>query len=146
MLSIHSIGMAAVVGLLLVLDFRVLGYANGIPIAELRKYMPYAWGGFFVNLVSGALLFASTATRLLNNWPFIAKMICIVIAGFVSFSLWRNLGWSNPAAVAGGGTADAPVTTRAKQIAFASIVLWIAAIVFGRLIAYIMDHAILNGE
>jgi len=139
MLSIHSIGMAAVVGLVLMLDIRVLGLATRIPVMTFRKFMPYAWAGFALNLISGLLLFASTATRLVDNWPFIAKMIAIVLGGIMTFVLWRQLEEAHR-------QSQEPIISRgAKVIAFSSLALWIAAIVFGRLIAYIMDHAILNG-
>jgi hypothetical protein len=139
MLSIHSIGMAAVVGLVFMLDIRVLGFAARIPLASFRKFMPYAWLGFAFNLVSGLLLFASTASRLVSNWPFILKMIAIVLGGFLTFQLWREL---QPQQNHEGALA---VSQKAKLVALGSLALWLAAIVFGRLIAYVMDHAILNG-
>ena len=141
MLSIHSIGMAAVVGIAFMLDFRVLGVATRIPVTVFRKFMPYAWLGFALNLISGLLLFASTATRLLSNWAFILKMIAIVIGGVMTFQLWRELQpHDNVEAQAFA------ISKKAKLIAWSSLVLWFLAIVFGRLIAYVMDHAILNGE
>jgi hypothetical protein len=149
MLAIHSIGMAAIVGLLLVLDFRVLGYATGIPISAFRKFTPYAWAGFLLNLISGVLLFASTASRLVNNWPFLAKMACIVAAGATTYLLWRELQTQNEAdfdADTQGGIALLVASSRARTFAALSTGLWLAAIVFGRLIAYVMDHAILNGQ
>lgn len=137
MLSIHSIGMAAVVGLLFMLDIRALGYARRIPIMAFRNLMPYAWAGFVLNLISGLLLFASTATRLVSNWPFILKMIAIVLGGAASFWLWRELDAAqNP---------DVEVSRKGRAIAAVSLTVWLVAIVFGRLIAYVMDHSILNG-
>lgn len=147
MLSIHSIGMSAVVGLLLMLDFRVLGFAPGVPLAAFRRYMPFAWAGFFLNLVSGVLLFNSTAKRLMINWPFLAKMACIVIAGVVTWRLWRTLERDGLEPRGGvDGTAVIAVSGAAKSLAGLSILLWLLAITFGRLIAYIMDYMILNGR
>ena len=149
MLAIHSIGMAAIVGLLLVLDFRVVGYASAIPISAFRKFTPYAWAGFLLNLISGVLLFASTASRLVTNWPFLAKMGCIVAAGATTYLLWRELQTDNEAdfnADSQGGVALLVASSRARMLACLSTGLWLAAIVFGRLIAYVMDHAILNGQ
>jgi hypothetical protein len=140
MLSIHSVGMAAVVGLILMLDFRVLGLATRIPVMTFRKFMPYAWIGFVLNLISGLLLFASTATRLISNWPFILKMISIVLGGVMTLLLWRELN-----SAVNESASELTISRNAKWIAFGSLTLWIAAIVFGRLIAYILDHAILNG-
>jgi hypothetical protein len=132
LLSVHSMGMAIVVGLLLVLDLRVLGYAAGIPIAALHRLMPLAWGGFGINLLSGSLLFASSATRLAGNWAFLVKMGCIALAGLTTFWLWREV--------------RSESMPRAKGVALLSALLWLSAITFGRLIAYVMDHAILHGR
>lgn len=134
MLSVHSIGMAAVVGLLMMLDCRVLGYATQIPVAAFRRFMPYAWVGFALNFVSGVLLFASTASRLVSNWPFLVKMLAIIAGGACSWQLWREL-----------GAGEAVISVRARRVAGASLCVWLLAIICGRLIAYVMDHSILNG-
>ena len=143
MLSIHSIGMSAVVGLLLMLDLRVLGLAPKIPIAAFRKFMPFAWAGFILNLVSGVLLFNSTAHRLVDNWPFLSKMACVLAAGGVTFLLWRHL---DQGLAASNGGQTLVFSRQAKALAWASIILWVLAIIFGRLIAYVMDYMILNGR
>lgn len=132
LLSAHSMGMAIVVGLLLVLDLRVFGFAAGIPIAALDRLMPLAWGGFGINLLSGSLLFASTATRLAGNWAFLVKMACVVLGGLTTFWLWHQVRGNN--------------MSRAKGVALLSAALWLSAITFGRLIAYVMDHAILHAQ
>ena len=144
MLSVHSIGMAGVVGLLLMLDLRVLGLGSGIPVASFRRFMPFAWIGFFLNRASGILLFNSTAHRLMINWPFLAKMGCIVVAGGVTWVLWRSLKPRVESEASEGAAVAIP--PQAKLLAGLSIGLWLLAITFGRLIAYIMDHAILNGQ
>jgi hypothetical protein len=147
MLSIHSIGMAAVVGLLLMLDLRVLGVAPMIPLSAFRRFMPFAWVGFGLNLISGVLLFNATAHRLLDNWPFLSKMACIVVAGGVTWLLWREIKAKGlDRTELGGGSAAVTISTTAKALAVASILLWLLAITFGRLIAYVMDYMILNGK
>jgi len=57
--------------------------------------------------------------------------------------LWREI---NAALAATSEGAVVAVSGRAKVLAVASIVLWVLAIIFGRLIAYIMDYMILNGH
>jgi hypothetical protein len=91
LLAIHSMGMATVVGILVLLDLRVLGLAKSVPLAAFRKVMPLAWLGFGFNLVSGVMLFGATATHMIANWPFLSKMASICAGGFVSWALWRGL-------------------------------------------------------
>ena len=78
------------------------------------------------------------------NWAFLAKMGCIVVAGAVTWVLWRSLRAQVDAEA--GSEAAVAIPTKAKLLAGLSLVLWLLAITFGRLIAYIMDHAILNGQ
>jgi len=147
LLSAHSIGMSVVVGLLLMLDLRVLGYAPAVPWSTFRRLMPYAWIGFVLNLISGVLLFNSTANRLMINWPFLSKMAAILAAGGVTWLLWRQIRDSELQAQADGtATLPAALPATARALAATSIVLWLLAIVFGRLIAYVMDYMILNGR
>ena len=71
----------------------------------------------------------------------------LAFAGGVSRLLWREL--KATALVAQGpdqGEFAGPVSGRARAIAVASIIVWLAAITFGRLIAYVMDAAILAGH
>src|SRR5262245_3563618 len=147
LLAIHSMGMAIVVGILVMLDLRVLGFAKGIPVSAFRTLMPVAWVGFAVNLVSGTLLFMSLATHMISNWPFLSKMASICIGGVVSWVLWRNLeaeGWA--AAPAGGVPAiDAAPSQTARAMAIVSMAVWLGAILFGRMIAYVLDAALLAG-
>lgn len=146
LLSIHSMGMATVVGLLILLDLRVLGFAKAIPLAAFEKLMPLAWIGFFFNLCSGALLFSATATHMIGNWPFLSKMASIALGGAVSWALWRNLrpGEAEPAANS-EAAASLIVTPAARGLAIVSIAVWLTAIFFGRLIAYVLDAAMLAG-
>lgn len=150
LLSVHSIGMSAVVGILAMLNIRVLGIRQDIPLAALEKYMAVAWLGFGLNAISGALLFMSAATRLIGNWPFLVKMACVVIGGLLSWVLWQmiQVGPSNtPASSRSQVSADCTyaVSANARTVARISLVIWFITILSGRLIAYVLDHALLKG-
>lgn len=168
MLVLHSWGMAAVIGILVILDLRILGLAPTIPLSSFRPMMGIAWAGFFINLASGVLMFMADANRLIVNWSFLAKMSCVVLGGIVTAALWRRLRAAGAVAarhptakssiaVAGGGQvvamsahdslAEAPLAVdgSVRALAIASIALWGGAILYGRWIAYVMDNMILHG-
>jgi hypothetical protein len=152
LLAAHSIGLAGVVGVLIILNLRVLGYAEGIPIAALRRLMPVAWLGFIVNALSGVLLFMANASRLVTNWAFLLKMSAVLAGGIVTWVLWRALNepsdFTHPkrgGAPTSAALAAYGVTRAARITAGISMAVWFAAILFGRVIAYVMDHAILHG-
>jgi len=168
MLVLHSWGMAAVVGILVMLDLRILGFARIVPLTAFQPMMSLAWAGFFINLISGVLMFMADANRLIVNWSFLSKMTCVVLGGIITAVLWRRLraagalaaqhsAVQSSVAVAGGGavvavnsedslaTAPLAVDRSVRILAIISMVLWTGAILFGRWIAYVMDNMILHG-
>jgi hypothetical protein len=168
MLVLHSWGMAAVVGILIMLDLRILGVAKMAPLSAFEPMMGIAWGGFFINLASGVLMFMADANRLIVNWSFLSKMTCVLLGGVVTAVLWRRLRAAGAlaarhsagepsAALAGGGgvvvvngedsllAVPLAVDRSVRILAIASIALWSGAILFGRWIAYVMDNMILHG-
>jgi len=59
-LSSHAVGMATVMGVVVALNFRVLGYARDISVLAFDKLFLIGWVGFIVNLISGLILFCNT--------------------------------------------------------------------------------------
>jgi hypothetical protein len=134
-LTAHSVGMGVVVGIMMILGVRVLGYARGIPLAAFDLLFTVAWVGFIVNAVSGVLLFLGNATKLAENVPFLLKLVLIVAGGISVWVLWRTIGPSSD-----GLTADGVGTSRAKSIAVATMVFWLGAVLAGRLIGYTVSY------
>lgn len=128
-LTLHTVGLAVLVGANAALDLRVLGFAEAIPLRELAGTFRVMWIGFWINAVSGILLFAADATTKGATTLFAAKLVMIVVAVVLMFRLKR--------AVYGRGAAEGGVTGGAKALAAASLVLWVAAITAGRYMAYI---------
>ena len=143
MLSFHSIGLAAVVGITAMMDVRVLGFAKGVPLSGFARMTPVAVAGFWVNAISGVLLFMADATRLIDNWAFGVKMLCVVVGGAMFWLHFRQLGLARYSAVEVGEATEAePLVTRSVRIvAVVSLIAWLVAIDGGRLIAYVIDAA-----
>jgi len=76
-----------------------------------------------------AELFASEATTKGTQPVFFIKLTLVLIALFVTSALRRST-------FAGAATTERP-SPRARRLATASLVLWAAAIVAGRLMAYL---------
>ena len=124
-LTMHTVGLGIVVGSAFILDFRLLGVGPGIPIGEMRRVFPLFWLGFFINLVSGVMLFVSEAADKGTQPIFLIKL-GLVFAGVMVTSRLRHVAYN----------ADvAPV--RARTLAKLSLVVWAGAIVAGRLMAYL---------
>lgn len=115
-----------VVGAIGVLDLRLLGYASGLPVQRLSAALtPIALAGFAIMVISGALLFLADARALAGSTLFLIKLGLIVLAGLNALSF--RIGWQ--------GLDDRPPLS-ARVLAGASLTLWLAVVVAGRLIAY----------
>ncbi len=132
LLSFHIIGLAIVVGIFTMRDLRLLGMFPGLNPAAFLPLSKMAWVGFIINAISGVLLFTSQASIFVSNIPFLLKISAIIagmiLAGIIQSRLRGEL------AIDGAGDA---ISKSTKRIALVSLLLWMSAIVAGRLIAYI---------
>jgi hypothetical protein len=120
----HILGIALLLGNLVLLELRVFGRGAALPLPELaRLSLGVAVAGFGLAGLTGVLMFAAQPQELLANRTFTVKMGLIILAG------------CNAAAfhVRGGvGTLDG--LARAQLLLSAA--LWIAVLACGRWIAY----------
>ena len=131
LLNAHAIGMALVVGVVLMLDLRLLGFARSVPLKVFDRLLAVGWIGFAVNFASGAILFAAQGQRYMQNTPFLIKIGLILLGGFTMWLLGRMMRQSGAQGEKGG-----EVGSSGRSVAFLSMVFWIGAIVAGRIIAY----------
>ena len=127
-LTLHTVGLAIVVGANVMVDLRLLGWAPAIPLAALRAVFPIMSAGLAINFASGILLFIADATTKSGQRVFYVKLACITLALVVARTIAKRLG---PAEA--GHHIDASLRT----LAIVSLCLWAGAIVAGRLMAYL---------
>jgi hypothetical protein len=132
MLTSHGVGMSIVVGIIFMLDLRLLGFFKGIAFGSFNALLKLAWAGFVLNFISGCALFTAQATVFIESTPFLIKIAAIFLAG-INAAFLQNLmkqnaeGWDSGESVAGS----------VRFLAISSLVLWSTAIVAGRMIAYL---------
>ncbi|MBL4581961.1 MAG: hypothetical protein JKY29_09100 [Gammaproteobacteria bacterium] len=133
MLSLHVMGLAVVVGIFSMRDLCLLGLFPGIRPSTFLGLGKLGWVGFIVNALSGFALFSSQATVFVTSVPFLVKIVCIVagmvLAGVIQSRLRAEVALSD---------AVVAISKSTKIIASISLMLWLAAIIAGRLIAYII--------
>ena len=56
---LHFMGLSLLIGSLLVVDCRLLGFARGFPVAAVYRFLPLALAGFSINLVTGSCSFSA---------------------------------------------------------------------------------------
>jgi len=122
---VHIVGIAALVGNLLLFELRVWGWGARLPLAPLAQLsLGVALAGFGLVAASGLLMFASQPAELITNRAFLFKMGLVATAG------------SNAALFhARGGVGRLDRVARAQTAL--SLGLWIAVIICGRWIAYV---------
>ena len=125
-LTLHTTGLALLVGASWVLDLRLLGISRTIPLSAFGWVFPVVAVGLVVNVITGVLLFMKAATTWGTSFPFLIKMT-LVAASVATVVPIR-------AHVLRGDTPGDNV----RVWAIASIVAWCAAVTAGRLLAYLM--------
>jgi hypothetical protein len=131
-LTLHSLGLALVVGVLIVMDLRILGVPKSLPLLPLKQLMTLVWIGFTVNLLTGLALFSADAVKFFHSPTFRFK-IASVVAGVVFAVFLRSSVFGAGDGFDRGG---AVIPVRAKVVAVLSIAVWLAAIGLGRYVAY----------
>ena len=137
LLGIHSIGMAAVVGISMMLASRIFGFQLSMSMQKANQLMGLAWWGFYINLISGVFIFLAQPRREIITVLFWSKMLMIVLAVFSMRFLQKSL--ATVEMVSGpNGNGDtieiAPWNVRVTALLL--ILFWLFAIVSGRLIGY----------
>jgi hypothetical protein len=127
----HYIGLAMVVGGIMLIDLRLLGVAKSLPLRSMIGLVGWVWVGFTINALSGSLIFIYGAAGFAQNEAFQLKMVLMLLAGI-------NAMIFTVAAVRSGDkwldSGHVPVAIRA--VATASFVLWLGVVTAGRWMAY----------
>ena len=129
-LTAHAVGLAIVVGVNTIIALRLLGVAREIPLAGLRRLYAIVWIGFFINLVSGFLLFIAEAHSMAAMVAFWAKLTFVAL-GMIVAELLKRLYFADVASVQAG-----IVTRVGRNLAIVSLVCWYLALIVGRLTGY----------
>ena len=128
---VHIAGFAVLVGAVAMFDLRVLGFGRDLPVRVLARHLlPWSMGSMLLVLPSGLLLFAAEAPDLAANRIFLLKLVLIAVAGLNALAFH-----SGPYRSAERWESRAP--PRARLHAELSLLLWLAVIACGRLLAYV---------
>ncbi|MDP3227487.1 MAG: hypothetical protein Q8N13_05870 [Acidovorax sp.] len=122
---VHIVGIALLLGNLVLLELRVFGRGAALPIKDLaRLSLSVALCGFALAAASGLLMFATQPAELLSNRIFTLKMLLLMLAGC-------NAAWFHGR----GSLVRLDGLARAQMLA--STLVWLAVVVCGRWIAYL---------
>jgi hypothetical protein len=125
-ITMHTFGLAVLVGASTAVDLRVLGVGRQIPLGSLRGFFSVMWIGFWLNAATGVLLFAADPR---TTPVFMIKLVAVAV-GVVLIVFIRR-------ALIGDGRSTTTVTPTVKTYAVLSLLAWVAATTTGRLMAYL---------
>lgn len=123
--AIHIVGIALLLGNLVLLECRVWRAGKAIPVADLaRLTLLLSIGGFGLAALSGILMFITQAGDLIGNRAFVIKMGLLMLAAC-------NAAWFH------ARDSLVKLDAMAKIQTLASSIIWVAVIFCGRWIAYL---------
>ena len=121
---VHIVGIALLIGSLVVFELRVWGRGRAIELHALaRLALPISVSGFALAFGSGLVMFLSQFDEMLGNTVFVVKMGLVAAAGLNAIGFHLR-----------GGLAVDDRIARAQTAL--SLGLWIAVVFCGRWIAY----------
>lgn len=128
--TLHFIGLSLLLGVVFLVDLRVLGFMKGISFASLHRLLPWAALGFGINILTGMLFFVGIPLQYIHNNSFYWKIGLAMLAGLNAvYFTFLDEPWSL------GPREDAPFT--AKFAAGSAVLLWVAVMYFGSMLPFL---------
>ena len=132
--SFHVIFLVLVVGVIAIVDLRLLGLAStSRRLTEVAAdCLVWTWLAFALAVATGLVMFATNATTYWDNTYFRWKMLCLVLAGvnMLIFELFTMRG------VADWDADSAAVPLAGKAAGVLSLCFWFGVVAFGRWIGF----------
>jgi len=134
--TLHYFAIAALVGIVGLVDLRILGVAKGLPLRLLQRLMPWATLAFAVAAVSGYALLRINPSNSFGppvNVAFAAKIVFLVMIGLNDFLYFATGLKRQVDGVAAGESASAS----AKIVAGVSLALWAGVVYWSRMLSFL---------
>jgi hypothetical protein len=127
----HILAIALVVGAILPLDLRLLGFFGSFPLTVLGPFLSrVAAAGVVAAVLTGFCLFIVRPVEYAGNTAFLAKLGLLALGTFNALLLYASPRWRQ--AVLRG-----KASFRVKLSAAISLFVWIGALVAGRWIGFL---------
>jgi hypothetical protein len=130
--TVHVFALVLVVGSIVTVDLRLLGFVNrDRPFSQMaREMLPWTWSAFVVAAIAGTAMFTSKALVYFANIPFRIKMVCMLLAG-ANMLVFHWVGSRNLAS-----WDESMPPPRARLAGALSLLLWTTIVATGRWIGF----------
>jgi hypothetical protein len=134
--TVHIVGIGLLFGSIAIFDLRLLGLGRDIPVKRLARHvLPWSAGSFALIVPSGLLMFTAHATEFIDSEVFVLKML-LIMAGGLNAALFHTITFRTADVWDSEEMRKLPPPPSARLAGALSLVIWIAVIACGRLLAY----------
>ena len=130
--SLHFLALCTLMGSLLVMDLRLIGFQRMIPLQAVHSLMPLAIVSFAINFITGVGFLFGDPYTYAANYAFWVKMSLIVLAGLNFLVYFTKV---EPKIINLGP--NEPTPPLAKAVGVLSLVFWFGVLSYGRLLPYL---------
>lgn len=127
--TIHFVGLTLLIGVLLLVNMRMLGFMKNISFEALDRLLPWAMLGFAVNTMTGMLFFAASAGSYVGNPAFYWKLVFVLLGGLNVLYFTFDRTWAESPGY------DAPALS--KFAAASAMCLWVGVMYWGSMLPFI---------
>jgi len=128
--TLHFTGLTLLFGVMLLVNFRLLGMLRRVPFSAIHRFLPLGILGFGVTMISGVLMFNENFSAYVGVPAFFLKMFLVVVGGISV--LYVTIFDDTWALGEGDGTA-----LRHKIFAVTTTLLWLGVMYIGRMLPYL---------
>ncbi|WP_046118427.1 DUF6644 family protein [Ensifer aridi] len=129
----HILSIGIIVGSILPLDLRLIGFFRSVPVGVVGPYLSRAAAtGVALAILTGFCLFSVRPVEYAGNPAFLTKITLLTLGVLNAALLHMTPQWR--AAVKGG-----PLSLRVRLSALLSMMIWIGAVLAGRWIGFLLE-------
>jgi hypothetical protein len=125
--TLHFVGLSLLMGVLLLVNIRMLGFAKQISLGAIDRLLPWAVLGLGINIVTG-MLFTMGADYTKNN-AFYWKLVFVVVGGANLLYFFFDRGW--------GAEPGSDVPLSSKVAACSALFFWFGVMYWGSMLPFI---------
>ena len=128
--TLHFVGLSLLLGVVLAVDLRMLGFMKSVPFSTLHRLLPWGILGFGINTLTGMLFFVGAPEQYTTNAAFQWKIVLILLAAAngLYFTVLDET-WVL------GANDEAPML--AKVMAGSAMALWVAVMFCGSMLPFL---------
>jgi len=128
--ALHFIGLWLILGIILIVNLRLLGFMRTVPYSAVHRLLPWAALGLLINVITGMVFVTATPDQYGENISFLWKIIFLMVAGL---DLLYITVFEGPWHVESGQSPP----LRVKIAGATAIISWVGVMYFGRMLPFL---------